>query len=99
MTVEDYMKFEKRFGDGCRLSAPQVYISGLLFCPKDSIVWCHYCPMFHNLIQGEGALDIVWPPSESMVIDGHLVSYLLLSRQMANMLPRDPTTILFVCGI
>ncbi|KAJ7211860.1 hypothetical protein C8J57DRAFT_1256646 [Mycena rebaudengoi] len=39
MTVEDYMKFEKRFGDGCRLSAPQVYISGLLFCPKDSIVW------------------------------------------------------------
>ncbi|KAJ7862119.1 WD40-repeat-containing domain protein [Mycena olivaceomarginata] len=69
-TVLDYIKFEKRFREGYMASAPQIYISGLVFAPQDSIVSCCYLPMFRNLIQASGALDIVWPPSETMVIQG-----------------------------
>ncbi|KAF8193560.1 WD40-repeat-containing domain protein, partial [Mycena galopus ATCC 62051] len=70
----DYIQFEKRFREGYMLSAPQVYISGLIFAPADSILMRHYCPRFQNLIQTSGALDIVWPPSETLVgkaLDGH----------------------------
>ncbi|KAJ7789990.1 hypothetical protein B0H13DRAFT_2521561 [Mycena leptocephala] len=69
-TVQDYIKFEKRFREGYMASAPQIYISGLVFAPRDSIVWCRYRPMFRNLIRAAGALDVVWPPSETLVLQG-----------------------------
>ncbi|KAJ7436685.1 hypothetical protein B0H11DRAFT_2256016 [Mycena galericulata] len=69
-TVLDYIKFEKRFREGYMASAPQVYLSGLAFAPRDSIVSRRYRPTFRNLIQASGALDIVWPPSETVVIPG-----------------------------
>ncbi|KAJ7877408.1 WD40-repeat-containing domain protein, partial [Mycena olivaceomarginata] len=69
-TVLDYIKFEKRFREGYMSSAPQIYISGLTFAPRKSIVSCCYRPRFHNLIQAAGALDMVWPPSETLVIQG-----------------------------
>ncbi|KAJ7868391.1 WD40 repeat-like protein, partial [Mycena olivaceomarginata] len=67
-TVLDYIKFEKRFRDGYMMSAPQIYISGLTFAPRESIVSCCYRPRFRSLIQASGALDIVWPPSEPLVM-------------------------------
>ncbi|KAJ7856496.1 WD40-repeat-containing domain protein [Mycena olivaceomarginata] len=69
-TVLDFIKFEKRFRDGYMASAPQIYISGLTFAPRESIVSCCYRPRFRNLIQASGALDIVWPPSETLVLQG-----------------------------
>ncbi|KAJ7497873.1 hypothetical protein B0H11DRAFT_2384714 [Mycena galericulata] len=70
-TVLDYSKFEKRFREGYMSSAPQIYISGLTFAPQKSIVSRCYRPRFRNLIQAAGALDRVWPPSETLVIQGH----------------------------
>ena len=66
----DYIKFEKRFREGYMLSAPQVYYSGLAFAPQDSLVPQIYGSRFHNLITVSGDVDIVWPPSEPLVIDG-----------------------------
>ncbi|KAJ7850831.1 hypothetical protein B0H14DRAFT_3137566 [Mycena olivaceomarginata] len=67
-TVLDCIKFEKRFRDGYMVSTPQIYISGLTFAPRESIVSCCYRPRFRSLIQASGALDIVWPPSEPLVM-------------------------------
>ncbi|KAF7349667.1 WD-REPEATS-REGION domain-containing protein [Mycena sanguinolenta] len=64
----DYIQFEKRFRQGYIMSAPQVYISGLLFAPRDSIICQQYRFQFQHLIQASGALDTVWPPSEALVI-------------------------------
>ncbi|KAJ7844004.1 WD40-repeat-containing domain protein [Mycena olivaceomarginata] len=69
-TVLDYIKFEKRFREGYMASAAQIYISGLTFAPRESIVSCSYRPRFRDLIQASGALDIVWPPSEALVMQG-----------------------------
>ncbi|KAJ6456305.1 hypothetical protein DFH09DRAFT_1505558 [Mycena vulgaris] len=69
-TVQDYIKFEKRFREGYMASASQIYISGLVFAPQNSIVWGRYRPMFGNLIGAAGALDVVWPPSETLVLQG-----------------------------
>ncbi|KAJ7842474.1 hypothetical protein B0H14DRAFT_3868883 [Mycena olivaceomarginata] len=68
--VLDYIRFEKRFRDGYMLSAAQIYISGLTFAPRDSIVSRSYGPRFRELIKASGALDVVWPPSETLVIQG-----------------------------
>ncbi|KAJ7871989.1 hypothetical protein B0H14DRAFT_3439202 [Mycena olivaceomarginata] len=67
-TVLDYIKFEKRFREGYMASAPQIYISGLAFAPRESMVSRCYHPMLRNLVQVSGALDVVWPPSENVVI-------------------------------
>ncbi|KAJ7772773.1 WD40-repeat-containing domain protein [Mycena olivaceomarginata] len=64
----DYIQFEKRFRQGYMISAPQVYISGLVFAPQDSIIARQYRSKFHNLVQASGSLDTVWPPSETLVI-------------------------------
>ena len=64
----DYIKFEKRFREGYMLSAPQIYYSGLAFAPRDSLVPQLYSSLFHNLITVSGDIDIVWPPSEPLVI-------------------------------
>ena len=66
----DYIKFEKRFREGYMLSAPQIYYSGLVFAPQDSLVIQLYSSLFHNLITVSGDIDIVWPPSEPLVIHG-----------------------------
>ncbi|KAJ7753280.1 quinon protein alcohol dehydrogenase-like superfamily [Mycena olivaceomarginata] len=67
-TVLDYIRFEKRFREGYMLSAPQIYMSGLTFAPRNSIVSHHYGPKFRNFIEASGAVDIEWPPSETLVI-------------------------------
>ncbi|KAJ7797423.1 hypothetical protein B0H14DRAFT_57688, partial [Mycena olivaceomarginata] len=64
----DYIQFEKRFREGYMMSAPQVYISGLVFAPRDSIVARHYRSRFQNLVEASGSVDAVWPPSETLVI-------------------------------
>jgi WD40 repeat protein len=66
----DYIKFEKRFREGYMLSAPQIYYSGLVFAPQDSLVPQLYSSLFHNLITVSGDVDIVWPSSEPLVIHG-----------------------------
>ena len=66
----DYIKFEKRFREGYMLSAPQIYYSGLVFAPRDSLVPQLYSSLFHNLITVSGNIDIVWPPLEPLVING-----------------------------
>ncbi|KAF7349660.1 WD40 repeat-like protein [Mycena sanguinolenta] len=71
----DYIQFEKRFRRGYMMSAPQVYISGLIFAPQDSIISRQYRPKFQNLIQASGSLDTVWPPSETLVIHRTAVVY------------------------
>ncbi|KAJ6534852.1 WD40-repeat-containing domain protein, partial [Mycena capillaripes] len=70
-TVLDYIKFEKRFREGYMVSAPQVYISGLTFAPRESILSFCYRSRFRNLIMSSGALDMIWPPSEALVIQCH----------------------------
>ncbi|KAJ6542377.1 WD40 repeat-like protein [Mycena vulgaris] len=74
-TVQDYIKFEKRFREGYMASAAQIYISGLVFTPRNSIVGCRYRPMFCNLIGAAGALDVVWPPSETLVLQGRAMAW------------------------
>ena len=64
----DYIKFEKHFREGYMLSAPQIYYSGLAFAPRDSLVPQLYSSLFHNLITVSEDIDIVWPPSEPLVI-------------------------------
>ncbi|KAF8197226.1 WD40-repeat-containing domain protein, partial [Mycena galopus ATCC 62051] len=64
----DYIQFEKRFRQGYMMSAPQVYISGLVFAPQDSVISRQYKSKFHNLIEASGSLDTVWPPSETLII-------------------------------
>ncbi|KAF7349639.1 TPR-like protein [Mycena sanguinolenta] len=64
----DYIQFEKRFRQGYMMSAPQVYISGLVFVPQESIISQKYRSRFRNLIQASGSLDTVWPTSETLVI-------------------------------
>ncbi|KAJ7029576.1 hypothetical protein C8F04DRAFT_1264846 [Mycena alexandri] len=66
--VQDYIKFEKRFRSGYMKSAPQIYISGLLFAPRESVISSLYRPLFRNLIQATGDLDVVWPRSETLVL-------------------------------
>ena len=66
----DYIKFEKRFRDGYRLSAPQIYYSGLAFAPPESVVSKLYQPRFHIPITTSGDIDKLWPPSEPLVING-----------------------------
>ena len=66
----DFIKFEKRFREGYMLSAPQVYYSGLAFAPRESLVLQLYSSLFHNLVTVSGDVDIVWPPSEPLVIHG-----------------------------
>src|SRR6266550_1900197 len=66
----DYIKFEKRFREGYMLSTPQIYYSGLAFAPQNSLVLQLYGSLFHNLVTVSGDVDIVWPPSEPLVIYG-----------------------------
>ena len=66
----DYIKFEKRFREGYMLSAPQVYYSGLAFAPQNSVVPKLYNSLFRNFITVSGDIDIMWPPSETLVIHG-----------------------------
>ncbi|KAF8207917.1 WD40-repeat-containing domain protein, partial [Mycena galopus ATCC 62051] len=68
--VLDFIRFEKRFRQGYMASAPQIYISGLVFCPRESIISQWYCPMVRNLIHASGALDVAWPPGETGVMQG-----------------------------
>ena len=66
----DYIKFEKRFREGYMLSAPQVYYSGLAFAPQNSVVSKLYNSRLRNFITVSGDVDIMWPPSETLVIHG-----------------------------
>ena len=66
----DYIKFEKRFRDGYRLSASQIYYSGLAFAPPESVVSKLYQPRFHIPITTSGDIDKLWPPLEPLVING-----------------------------
>ena len=50
------------------LSAPQIYHSGLVFAPQDSLVPQLYSSLFHSLITVSGDVDIMWPSSEALVI-------------------------------
>ena len=66
----DYIKFEKRFREGYMLSAPQVYYSGLAFAPKNSVVPKLYNSLLRNFITVSGDIEIMWPPSETLVMHG-----------------------------
>ena len=66
----DYIKFEKRFREGYMLSAPQVYYSGLAFAPQNSVVQKLYNSLLRNFVTVSGDVDIMWPPSETLVIGG-----------------------------
>ncbi|KAJ7439533.1 hypothetical protein B0H11DRAFT_1883930 [Mycena galericulata] len=55
-TVLDYIKFEKRFREGYMASAPQIYISGLAFAPRESMVSRCYHPMLRNLVHSFNCL-------------------------------------------
>ncbi|KAL0955358.1 hypothetical protein HGRIS_014908 [Hohenbuehelia grisea] len=67
--VDDFIKFEKRFRDGYAQSAPQVYYSGLVFSPRQSIIRQLYGPRFQKLMHStiEGTEE-QWSLSEVLVI-------------------------------
>ena len=66
----DYIRFEKRFRDGYKLSAAQIYCSGLAFAPRESVISKLYHSRFHIPVTASGNIDKLWPLSEPLVIIG-----------------------------
>ncbi|KAI5825468.1 WD40 repeat-like protein [Schizophyllum commune Tattone D] len=67
--VRDSIKFDNRFRDAIAASASQVYISGLVFSPRQSQVRRTYGNSFSHLCKLAGnAPDDDWPPGEPFVI-------------------------------
>ncbi|KAL0960845.1 hypothetical protein HGRIS_005861 [Hohenbuehelia grisea] len=66
--LEDFIKFERRFREGYRLSAPQVYYSGLAFAPRLSLVAQKYTSQFQFIPTITHDREEHWPPSETLVI-------------------------------
>ncbi|KAL1665810.1 WD40-repeat-containing domain protein [Schizophyllum commune] len=74
--VADYLKFFIRFREGIVASAPQVYISGLVFAPRNSHVRRIYGPMFSRLIGvSEQAIEDDWPAAERSLINAGKGAY------------------------
>ncbi|KAI5896471.1 WD40 repeat-like protein [Schizophyllum commune H4-8] len=74
--VADYLKFFIRFREGIIASAPQVYISGLVFAPRNSQVRRLYSPMFSRLIRvSEQAIEDDWPAAERSLINAGKGAY------------------------
>ncbi|KAI5892225.1 WD40 repeat-like protein [Schizophyllum commune H4-8] len=67
--ARDAIKFDNRFRDAIAASAPQVYISGLVFLPRRSQVRRAYRRSFSHLCKLAGnAPEDDWPPGEPFII-------------------------------
>ncbi|KAI5835209.1 WD40 repeat-like protein [Schizophyllum commune Tattone D] len=89
--VSDYLKFFIRFREGIVASAPQVYISGLVFAPRNSHIRRIYGPLFSRLIHvSEQAVEDDWPAAERSLINAGKGAYQVMfspdgSRILARM--------------
>ncbi|KAL1663070.1 quinon protein alcohol dehydrogenase-like superfamily [Schizophyllum commune] len=74
--VSDFISFAKRYREVISWSPPQVYITGLVFAPVDSLVFRLYRPCITSPIEISGLeQEREWPPNETLVIQAEASIY------------------------